>query len=840
MIPRAFLSHGTPDKDLVNSVANNLGRAAVVYDVFEFQTGDDLRNSIVNGLSQSDIFVLFASKQSLSRSWVKFEILEAEKGITLRTISRALTYIIDPQVSIGELPSWMQSTLITYQDSPTLIATDIRRVINERVAESRPTYFVGRLEESQEALEKIASFTDPGNRPPLIVYGLNGIGRRSLVRHIARDSLSYPKTLEIKLREGDLLPEFLLKLSSTIAHFEIENPNDFIERHASQSSRDLISEILPALVEVCSTSTLPIIFDQGAVATEDRVFRSQYELLYNSIAQEPQIDCIFVTNRRIHSRTGGELTSVRVSELGQSSVQNFVRLLSRDRSLNLSAADVESIVEYSRGYPPSVIFAMDEAQIYGVPHIISNQRALINFSAEIFLKQLTNDKKITNKMADVMQLLANYTPLPLPVIQRYLKIESNMEIAELMSYLIDFAFILPDNTLYRISEPVRDAAYRAFGRFRLDHGFISTLLEQYVEETEDDDEKFILAQNLFRATVLGNRKMSANAFRLASDLIHLTTQSYHDEEYENAIRFGNEAIEIRPDSVNVRRYLAQALIRKERYEEAEAHIRDMIDRGRIGEAFYVKGFMERRKHNYAIAISDYNKSIEYGRGGTAIHRELASCYFGSGDIRQAQRHIDIALQKSPHNRFIVDLQCTIAIRTGDFASAEKGLAVLEKVDPGGFFLHRMSTFEQARGRAHEALDYAEKAVQNFARPPFEILANLANCQIEMNQLAEAGATLRELQTRFRGTHHDASIGLRCKLEIRRENFDLATSLWNQIREKDTAVHLGLRLALLNRKSSIRGLSKSELEEQDVILLRLEAVDWDRTQRLFGSVLPATD
>jgi hypothetical protein len=70
-------------------------------------------------------------------------------------------------------------------------------------------------------------------------------------------------------------------------------------------------------------------------------------------------------------------------------------------------------------------------------------------------------------------------------------------------------------------------------------------------------------------------------------------------------------------------------------------------------------------------------------------------------------------------------------------------------------------------------------------------------------LPEAGRTLADLQRRFAGTHHDTMIGLRCKLEIRRGEIKVAEALWNQLREKGTGVHLGLRLALLNRKAPIR-------------------------------------
>src|SRR5262249_104253 len=137
---------------------------------------------------------------------------------------------------------------------------------NERLKDTKPTYFVGRLSESQEALDVITSFPDPDYRPPIIVYGLNGIGRRSLVRDVARNNLSYPKTLEIILREGDLLPELLLKISAAVARQEIEDLNAFVDYHSTRDPRDLITDIISTFIEVCATSTLPVIFDQGAIA----------------------------------------------------------------------------------------------------------------------------------------------------------------------------------------------------------------------------------------------------------------------------------------------------------------------------------------------------------------------------------------------------------------------------------------------------------------------------------------------------------------------------------------------------------------------------------------------
>ncbi|MEQ6335776.1 hypothetical protein V2I08_20550, partial [Sphingobium sp. MK2] len=129
-----------------------------------------------------------------SRDWVKFEIEEAEKAFVTQKLSGALAYIIDPDLSVDALPVWMKSALITKQASPALVASDIRRAINTKISETRPKHFIGRTSEVDQTIDLITSFTSPDYRPPIVLYGLPGIGRRSLLESVARDGLSLKRT----------------------------------------------------------------------------------------------------------------------------------------------------------------------------------------------------------------------------------------------------------------------------------------------------------------------------------------------------------------------------------------------------------------------------------------------------------------------------------------------------------------------------------------------------------------------------------------------------------------------------------------------------------------------
>jgi tetratricopeptide (TPR) repeat protein len=520
--------------------------------------------------------------------------------------------------------------------------------------------------------------------------------------------------------------------------------------------------------------------------------------LYNEVARNRAVDAIIISNRRLYGPGGADLPSVRVPELPPAATQNLLRLIGRDRGLSFDVAQLETLAIYSRGYPPAVQFAVDEARTYGVAHVMANQAALVNFSAEIFLKQLRSDNRISMNMSDAMKLLSSYSPLPLSVIGNYCGI-AQQEFVHDMEYLIDSVFVLPEGANYRISEPVRDAAYRAFGGMMVDHGRVLELLEEYIDHEPDDDARLSLSQCIFRASLLaGSGSKPRFAVGLASDFIQVATQSYHDQDYDLAIKYGMAAIDLRPQSVDLRRYVAQALIRKEHDEEAETHITALIDAGQLKEAYYVRGFAARRKREYTEAIAYYEKSLAHGRRGVAVHREFAICYFEDGNIRKAEVHIREAERQSPHNKYIIDLRCVIAIRLGDLTSAERTLDILDRVETGGFAEHRRSTFEQARGDHQRALEYALTAMTKMPNPPFEVVANLANCQIEAGRPEDAIETLTLMAKRFRGTHHDAQVGLRCKYEIRFGEISNAGGLWRTLREKRTPVHSGLRLAMLGR------------------------------------------
>ena len=208
---KAFLSHSSTDTDFVSSVAKQLGRQFCVFDTFQFQTGEDFRAAIRAALEQAAIFVLFASKKALESTWVNFEQDEAELLSIQGNINRPLVFLMDQDVTHNELPVWLRRGRVRTANAPRAVAREIHFHLQELIRDQQQALFVGRRRELSEAEERLLSYGEAG--PPRLhsVFGLSGIGRRTIVKRVAADLLNLPKAVTLRVEEGDELQELAAK-----------------------------------------------------------------------------------------------------------------------------------------------------------------------------------------------------------------------------------------------------------------------------------------------------------------------------------------------------------------------------------------------------------------------------------------------------------------------------------------------------------------------------------------------------------------------------------------------------------------------------------------------------
>lgn len=818
---RAFLSHGAPDKPFVDRVAQLLGRQYVVFDRYEFKTGDDFRDAIRKGLAGATVFSLFASAKSVTRDWVRFELREAEMMLIRGNIDRVLVLLLEPDFDRSLLPEWLNRSKQGYASSPEVAATIIRSAIRDRLREDQRAIFVGRSEELAEA-ERLLVPVGPGTPPRVfLLYGLPGIGRKTVCTRLASNLLSYSACIVFPIEDGDGLVEIALKLAAKLDPFATQsNLAAAIKALKSRKESDLIVEIVKYLKSASDQSLLPVFEDAGGLIDGDGALQVSVVTLLNAISGNPEIYLALISRRLpklVERGSGQDFPCVRVNPLRRMEVERLLTLLAQRKSVTVDHKRLSDLAEYVHGFPPAAYYALELVKRFGVDQVLADKRRLVEFTSSYFLRTLITDPNLTDDRKRILSLLAVYSPLPLQVIGLSLRLDVE-KLALEMQYLLECAFVSPDEQGdYELSAPLIEAVARAVGLVDVDHASVARTLYGALKGEEATPNRLALSRHLFRAaTVSDEVRDEIDIFALVADLIRLAKEYYHARDYENCIKFGEMAVKERPRNVDVRSYIARAYAQNEKFEDAHIHANAVEKLGNRREAYFLRGFINRFRGNIPGAIDAYETALRLGRSGVSVHRELAGCYFRLGDYEAAQHHIALAQERDRDNRYVVDLQIQIAVERNDESGARKQLDILRSVDREAFFYHRASTVEYAFGNASKALAFARQAFGLLRPPTVPMYSQLIKCLIEEGALDEADKMLVELGQRHPRTHTDIKLGLACKLATASGEYPKALELWDKLEDKTRPVHRMLRLQALDglvKSLSLMHPKRASIEEE---------------------------
>lgn len=219
---RAFLSHSSMDKVLVEKIAKSMGDKCV-YDNMTFEPGMPILSEILKGMLQSDVFVLFISENSLESDWVKKEITNA-KEMSADDIKRILPIIIDKNIKHKDsrIPEWLRNSYnLKYIDNETIILskiyTKLRYFAFIENSSNQKDAFVGRSKLFDQFNSAINSSID---RTPtyIIAYNyLTGIGRRAFMKEALRRMQlleRFQEPIIISLNKSESLESFIYSLNS--------------------------------------------------------------------------------------------------------------------------------------------------------------------------------------------------------------------------------------------------------------------------------------------------------------------------------------------------------------------------------------------------------------------------------------------------------------------------------------------------------------------------------------------------------------------------------------------------------------------------------------------------
>jgi tetratricopeptide (TPR) repeat protein len=791
---KAFLSHSTIDKDFVRAVAQELGRQFCIFDEQSFSTGDHFKDSIQHGLGESSIFVLFASRSSLKSIWVGFEADEAWFQLLRNKLSKSLVYLIDSSLRVSDIPEWLRRALVRRENSPKVIARDIRHHLDELLRERQYSLFIGRSKSVEDLERSLTSIDTSSPLHTVFITGLPGIGRRSLIRRTAPTILNLRRQIDIRLGEGDSINDICVNIAD---HIEPYSTKEGFERIVRQirglSDEEALKRTIANLRALVAAGDLPIFLNEGGVLDDDGYIREPVQSILRTLAPNDDIYIFFVSHRRPQSTLEFSMPVIHLSPLKEDETKRLISMLANQFNLRISPTEVAILAKSVAGYPPAAYFAIQQSKYYGLDLVLRESARLVQFRTSVFLRHLSA-LSFNDNERNVLTILASFSPLPLFVLLKALS--SNLtSLHDSIVRLIDLSLIITTKDgYYRIADPIADAAIEVFG-FPTDeqNEALAQSLSEFMQGSQIETSRLELSRVLFRVSLVANNKVVAeSAIHFANDLIRLTETFYHERKYDQAEEFGYAALDERPESVSARSYLIRALIQNEKWTVAETQIQELQRYGPIQDVYFLSGFLERKKGRATAAIDSYKKAERFGKRGAAINRELALCYFLVGDHKQASRYIKEALKRHGDNPYVVDLWIKIAVSQGDEASARKALGQLEMIDNRRYYQHRRSIVELSFGHLSEALTAARLAVQGSTPPPFQALAHLVYCEIESDNLDKAEDLLLQLEQQFRNLRQDIQIVLRCRLELARKRFSEALLHSERISDKNTIFYKRIR------------------------------------------------
>ncbi len=211
------------------------------------------------------------------------------------------------------------------------------------------------------------------------------------------------------------------------------------------------------------------------------------------------------------------------------------------------------------------------------------------------------------------------------------------------------------------------------------------------------------------------------------------------QQWDNALRNCDQALELNPDAVGTRYQRARILYEMNRYPEALAELEKVLELNQFHEdALQLAGYISAKEGDDDKALDYYSQYLELNPGNASVRMKIAYDLAQAGDPGGAMQLIQEGLDVDPDN---IDLW----EQYGGYAFAA-ALDINQKASVGS---------EDAGAVAPEAVEYFRKAIEAYqkvfqakgADTPVGHLRNIVAAYVQLDELDQAIAMAeRALET----------------------------------------------------------------------------------------------
>lgn len=552
---RVFISHSSKDKDpYCNSVARilreKLGKDSIVYDAVTFEAGEKSVDEINRTLAFSDLYVILLSVNAVESDWVKYELKEAHKKLTDRTLNRIYPLIIDSSLKYSDtrVPDWLKDYNLKYIARPAKAA----KLIIERAKDvnwsrhpgyqSRNTIFVGR----NDLINDFETRIDDFEKPPLntfIVSGLPNIGRKSLARQCFIKGTIIPQYYEfptISLSYQESIEDFIIKISDL--GFTDGSETSGLSSKSLEEKIQCASSLSKAISKL---SEIVLIKDDGCIVDYRGNLSEWFKRVIASEDLFDRIVYVIITKYKTNYesiRNVPPAAYMNVPELSQQERKGLLRRLADANHLDLGRTDLEQISRHLTGYPAQVHYAIDIIQQNGFPYLSRNYKLLSDYN-EQEVSSLLEKHKDDPKVLQILALIGKYDAISITMLYEILNVTPEYVSCYEDLYQESLFELEGVNREYiRLNEVVRNYISRSGAKMLPEH---RKKAQQLFEKMFSDDSSSWYNSNDFllaiRESVTQGKKVAPEQV-IPSVYLKSMSDLYSNMQYENVVKLAKLAL----------------------------------------------------------------------------------------------------------------------------------------------------------------------------------------------------------------------------------------------------------------------------------------------------------
>jgi len=553
---RAFLSHSSKQKQLVQQIANNLGKANCVFDEFEFESGMPLFDEIKKSIGQSDVFVLFLSDDALNSEWVKLEITEIKNLIDNGLDKQFFPILIDKSLDVSNderIPNWIKKFLLKPISEHFLITKKIRQRLLELRLDTNPIFkakaslFVGRQDLFDQLEAKIYSLSEMKPRS-IIVSGFEGIGRRTFLKEAflrEKRIKDFYSPIYITLDTKDSIEDFILKLQD----YKGGNTAEYLDQLSQVEFEEKVLEAKKLLIAVKNSNEYVFIIDSGCIVKPNK----QLADWFLQIIDSEEFDNLFTLNIISRFRPSNELIRgnkgiihFNVSNLSEKDTEKlFVKYYSFLK-LDLKTDQAQEILNVLNGIPSQVHYAVERIKDFGIIETLKKKEEIVDYGETQVYYMVDNIRSKGKFAFDLLVLISNFDFISYDFV--YSIVGKTEEVDNLLEdFFITGVFDLvgANKEYIKVHYPIAD--YLTRSKAKIDSSFKLTL-KQKINSFINDEGKIKDFQDVsellhnIKGAIIANYDLP-DKYYIPSFVLKTIVELYYLENYSSVIALIDKVLE---------------------------------------------------------------------------------------------------------------------------------------------------------------------------------------------------------------------------------------------------------------------------------------------------------